>query len=294
MDPFAGMKGLTRNPLGIIAIFLGVLYGIAGLLLGTDSGPLTQHNQTLLTWLVFIFPFVSLLVFAWLVAKHHGKLYAPADYRSDEAFLGRARPQSEQDARQKIETEIELQVIESSDNSPESGSVSELAVTREVEKNPENTPSKGRANSRGLSLRTDYYLGESLALDQLERDLGVSIQRRVTIESGGSKLSVDGIVKNSDNSYVIDVIAVQAVGSVEKLARIFAGVVSGHRANLIKFLGSNFQVIFVVANIDASKTEENFRKSLQRVPKVFDEQGIEAVEVKFYSLADLRAKRGLA
>lgn len=107
MDPFAGMSGLTRNPLGILAIFLGVLYGVAGLLLGASTSSLTELNQTLLTLLVVIFPFVSLATFAWLVAGHHAKLYSPTDYRTDEAFISSFKPASAIEAAEKLELEAE-------------------------------------------------------------------------------------------------------------------------------------------------------------------------------------------
>lgn len=99
------MSGLTRNPLGILAIFLGVLYGIAGLLLGTSNNSISDANQTLLTWLVVLFPFVSLGTFGWLVAKHHTKLYSPTDFRTDEGFFDSLKSASTKEAEKKLEIE---------------------------------------------------------------------------------------------------------------------------------------------------------------------------------------------
>jgi hypothetical protein len=108
MNPFAGMGGLTRNPLGILAIFLGVLYGIAGLLLGTSNSNSTELNQTLLTILVVLFPFISLATFGWLVAKHHAKLYSPTDFRTDEGFFGSLASATFEEADKKLNHEAKV------------------------------------------------------------------------------------------------------------------------------------------------------------------------------------------
>ncbi len=78
--------GLARNPLGIIALFIVLIYGFASLVVGL-SGSLTTHERLPLIWFLAVFPVVVLLVFAWLVSKHHAKLYAPTDYRQDESFI---------------------------------------------------------------------------------------------------------------------------------------------------------------------------------------------------------------
>src|SRR5947209_7163766 len=77
----------TRNPLGILALFIALIYGMAALVLEVAVAKLAGANQTVLVWFLVIFPVVVLLTFAWLVVKHHRKLYGPADYRSDESFL---------------------------------------------------------------------------------------------------------------------------------------------------------------------------------------------------------------
>lgn len=79
-------KGLARNPLGIIALFIVLIYGFAALVLGF-SGNLNSGERIPLTWFLVLFPLVVLAVFSWLVSRHHTKLYAPSDYREDEAFL---------------------------------------------------------------------------------------------------------------------------------------------------------------------------------------------------------------
>ena len=79
-------KGLARNPLGIIALFIVLIYGFAALTLGFNSR-LEAAERVPLVWFLVLFPVAVLILFGWLVSRHHEKLYAPSDYRSDDIFL---------------------------------------------------------------------------------------------------------------------------------------------------------------------------------------------------------------
>lgn len=78
----------TRNPLGLIALFLTFIYGIAGGVIGANFGNLKGQSERLpLIWFIVIFPFVILGVFVYLVVKHNEKLYAPKNFDNQEGFL---------------------------------------------------------------------------------------------------------------------------------------------------------------------------------------------------------------
>lgn len=79
-------KGLAKNPLGIIALFIVLIYGFASLVVGF-SGSLEGGEKIPLIWFLVIFPCLVLVIFTWLVSRHHTKLYAPSDYQADEAFI---------------------------------------------------------------------------------------------------------------------------------------------------------------------------------------------------------------
>lgn len=79
-------KGLARNPLGIIALFIVLVYGFASLVLGLSDRVQTGERLPLV-WFLVTFPPMVLITFAWLVSRHHTKLYAPTDYREDTSFL---------------------------------------------------------------------------------------------------------------------------------------------------------------------------------------------------------------
>jgi hypothetical protein len=89
-------RGLARNPLGIIALFIVLIYGFAALTLGINTR-LESAERAPLVWFLVLFPVAVLLLFGWLVSRHHEKLYSPGDFRSDESFLAR-RERSERHA----------------------------------------------------------------------------------------------------------------------------------------------------------------------------------------------------
>jgi hypothetical protein len=77
---------LARNPLGILALFQVLIYGIAGYVtanIGASGSELLQP----LVWFLIIFPMVVLGVFTYLVIAHHRKLYAPSDFANEDNFM---------------------------------------------------------------------------------------------------------------------------------------------------------------------------------------------------------------
>jgi hypothetical protein len=77
---------LARNPLGIIALFIVLIYGIACLTFGFSHN-LPEKSAWIFISFIIIYPLVVLFVFYRLVTKHHTKLYAPADFPRPEDFL---------------------------------------------------------------------------------------------------------------------------------------------------------------------------------------------------------------
>jgi lipopolysaccharide export LptBFGC system permease protein LptF len=63
-----------RNPLGIIALFIVLIYGFASLVL-TFGANLQSEERLPIVWFLVLFPVLALVVFGWLVSRHHAKLY---------------------------------------------------------------------------------------------------------------------------------------------------------------------------------------------------------------------------
>jgi hypothetical protein len=79
-------KGLAKNPLGIIALFIVLVYGFAALVTAF-SASLSESDRLPLIWFLVLFPVLVLAVFSWLVSRHAGKLYAPSEYRDEENYI---------------------------------------------------------------------------------------------------------------------------------------------------------------------------------------------------------------
>ena len=75
-------KSLARNPLGIIALFIVLVYGFAALVTAF-SGSFSAGERTPLVYFLVCFPVLVLAVFTWLVARHSGKLYSPSDFKDE-------------------------------------------------------------------------------------------------------------------------------------------------------------------------------------------------------------------
>lgn len=103
---------LSRNPLGIIALFIVLVYGIAALVFSFSSSNLEPSERSLIIWFLVLFPVLVLAAFYRLVAYHHVKLYAPHDFPDKEGFF-RALTPTEQKER------LEGKVKEDIDNTQE-------------------------------------------------------------------------------------------------------------------------------------------------------------------------------
>ena len=81
-------NSIVKNPLGIIALFITSIYGIAGLVIGPNFDNLQGNcERQPIIWYFILFPIVILGVFTYLVIKHNEKLYSPKDFDNQNGFL---------------------------------------------------------------------------------------------------------------------------------------------------------------------------------------------------------------
>lgn len=78
-------QGFAKSPLGIIALFIVLVYGFATLAV-TFGKDLMNHITPLIYFMTF-FPVLVFLGFLWLVSKHHEKIYGPSDFKDEENFI---------------------------------------------------------------------------------------------------------------------------------------------------------------------------------------------------------------
>jgi hypothetical protein len=79
-------RSLARNPLGIIVLFIVLVYGFASLLTAFSGSFGPGERQPLIYFLV-CFPVLVLGVFAWLVSYHSNKLFAPSDFKDEANYV---------------------------------------------------------------------------------------------------------------------------------------------------------------------------------------------------------------
>lgn len=96
-------ENLSKNPLGIIGLFILLVYAIVGLVFSKNI--FEPYERFILICFMVGFPILVLIVFYKLVTKHHNKLYAPRDYRQENNFLRMAGINSE---KMKVENEKEV------------------------------------------------------------------------------------------------------------------------------------------------------------------------------------------
>jgi len=77
--------GFSKSPLGIISLFIVLIYGFASLVVTFGEG--IGESVVLLVYFLVLFPVLVFSGFLWLVAKHHNKLYGPSDFKDEENFI---------------------------------------------------------------------------------------------------------------------------------------------------------------------------------------------------------------
>lgn len=84
-NPFKEISpAFTRSPLGIIALFIVMVYAIAGI-----AGAATEYDcgqRWVIVSFMVTFPFIVMRVFYLLVTEHSDKIYGPGDFQSDRGF----------------------------------------------------------------------------------------------------------------------------------------------------------------------------------------------------------------
>lgn len=257
---------LSKNPLGIIALFIVLVYGIAGLVLGISGESLQKYHKTVLVWFLAIFPFSVLCAFTWLVSKHHTKLYSPSDFRNDDGFI---RILSPEEQKRRIESEVQ-----------------EL---KEAESKLSKRPSASSSTINNGELTRSILLAEELTFRELEALYNVSINRNVSI-GVGYDTGIDGMFVSSSQAYVVEIKYVKNRFNINS----FENTLKFVSKRLKSFNWNNYQVIFAIVMEDEEliKKEEMIEASA-RLVKVGNELGVK-VTPKVYLLSELKEKFGYA
>lgn len=166
------------NQLIIIAVLIGLIYIAAGFVLAFANQSLEGNLKWPLVVFMAVFPLFAIGMFAWLVSKHHTKLYTSTPTIA-EMSLNTLTPDQQ---RRKLNAEI-------------SSIISTMGNT-----NNENKKKQVEDPQRN-NVRTAFIVAEDLALRQLELEYGESFMRHAALEG----VPFDGVWINSDKIAGIEV-----------------------------------------------------------------------------------------
>jgi hypothetical protein len=180
-DFMSGSVALARNPLGIIGLFVCLVYGLACAVLLINGRQLMCGESWALVSFVVVFPFVILAVFYALVTRHHKKLYAPSDYKDERNFL---LPSPLPDERISERIDQEVAILKESAGSASSG------FQKNAEKN-----SLARSD-----FRSEYGNSERLAFLAIEKKIGKSFDKYVGFNLPAGRVEFDGYLESRRES----------------------------------------------------------------------------------------------
>jgi hypothetical protein len=251
---------LARNPLGTIALFIVLVYGIAGLVLGVSSGSLEPSERQPLVWFLVVFPLVVLVAFYRLVTVHHVKLYAPHDFPDADGFFRALTPSEQKD---RLEQEIR-----------------ELETTPGLVEGEKDVPveMEGTGLMRGLSTRHAWVLAEEVAFRELESEFGASIQRQVAV---AGDFGVDGVFLDKGKIRIVEIKFTRQPG-LAHIARRAAEQLGLIAENLKP---ASFIIAIVVEGVPSERELERAQEQLKSMPF--------PVDLRVYDFDELKRKYGV-
>jgi hypothetical protein len=252
-------KKLSVNPLGIIALFIVLVYGIAALVLGVSANSFEPGERLPLIWFLVGFPPIVLFTFAWLVARHHVKLYAPKDYPDPTQFL-QVLDTAQQ--RKKLESEVEL--VEDKKPEKEEGG---LSLSSSLPRNV---------------LMARVLLAEDLVMRELSADYGVNIQRQMGL---GRDIGVDGMFVKDGEGFGIEVKFFRHTKHIRNIVESIRRI----RDHISRLGWKKFN--FILAAVIDDTEAENINRVKELIEKAIVDLEMN-VEIRYFRFSELMEKYG--
>jgi hypothetical protein len=250
-DPFKQIKDYARNPLGIIAMFISLIYGFAALLLGLAANRLTSSERMPIVYFIIVFPILILIAFYRLVTKHDGKLYSPSDYKEDSSFLETISPAERQIITQNKAKEVLKYEAPDQTN------------RYDVDKTEQPTLSPTLI-SRLVDISKQIRAIEDKVIAIVERELNVNAQRNVRVVPGQAALIVDAAFMTTPSPTFLEIKVLSYPTSAPADSILFTA------ARLHQFLQGKFRLIIVVVySFDKGKLsdlEKEWKARIETVP----------------------------
>ncbi|THB67198.1 MAG: hypothetical protein D6E12_09085 [Desulfovibrio sp.] len=291
-------KWAAKNPLGILALFIFLIYSVSSLLFALSAEELGSRHKEIVIWFITLFPLLVLIVFYRLVSKHHEKLYAPKDYKQAGEFGKIALELRGREFARKYPSQSnnELNVTQDNEGVQVSGNIpftaleltSDAAVVFEPQGSLAQALPQGKISFKPeLAFGNDVvraYVAESLAFQDLQERLQGAVMRQVRFQgNSGRSLPFDGLIESAMNTVLVDVTIVREKGFsvAEAAGRLLEGLNAvAHRREW-----TAVRAVFIY-DLGYEKPDAQER---DRLCASFSEKGVDLV---FYTLAELVEKFG--
>jgi hypothetical protein len=218
-----------KNPLGIIGLFIGLIYGVACVVTGLSPNFSEGQRWTLVIFCV-AFPVPVLGVFYRLVTTYHRHLYAPSDWRDEKYFFG---PQTQQEREEKEESAADLLSAAPAAQLPANARTALQPApdpapaapkpAAPVRLEPEHDDPRALARrSEELAFR---WLSRQFSHERLYRDIRIDGPHMVAFDAGVTRPAGKHLV-------AIEVKSIRNIEVLPRLLREFGGLVDRAMANI--------------------------------------------------------------
>jgi len=259
------MKDLVKNPLGIIALFISLIYSIANLLLGSTAESLTPEERWPIIIFIVLFPVIVLGVFYFLVSRHHWKLYAPGDYIKQEMFYQLATPR-EREEKLKLEVSEALPTL-----------------SRNMAQHPEPLVSDfaNRKLMRAEFLK-DLQIVESKVVAKFETELNQRAIRHIKL--GDTRAIFDAVFENCAKRTFLEIKLFPSpeVGNISLIRSMLYRVLK-NAVVADNFFDSNFKLILTIVH---SLEDEALRQLQLSIEPLVEECAAE-IDLRFIHRSEL-------
>ena len=236
------VENFIRNPLGIIALFLSVIYGIAGYVISNGFSYLHGCCERLpLIYFIVLFPLIVLVAFVYLVVKHKEKLYAPKDFDNQDGFL-KANGKD-------IQSNKPTKKLKHPEKNPVSQTKSSICMF---------------AYSSAINAENEWKKSGEAALKKYSNDHNIDIKTEISL---GHNYVCDGIAQKDGKTYLFEVKRELSLGNIDitsrRLVALQAILENKQYENL------NF-ILILISDIKIEKDKMNtlYHKAKQVVPNL--------------------------
>ncbi len=250
-------KSLSHNPLGIIALFISLIYGFACLVVTTGIKNISVGLQSRLIWFLVSFPFVILAAFVYLVTGHHSKLYAPKDYRKDGAFLAAMNVDQQRAKIIKDIEELDDSILEEKDNDSRERVKQTINKEKKTNKTENSTIDNESIDTEKIQkmpkekyevdseIANKLMIIEDLVTRKLQEEFGELIQRQVSVNFLSSEnIYVDGVFIKDDIYHLVEIKYI-------KNPKLSMGIIASmhHLSNLVESNDMvNVKLVFILVH----------------------------------------------